>query len=63
MKKKIAGWVLLALGSFGLLGNLIIWLPNLMESDIGVFIVNSCMCIIFIIIGLVLIKKGVKRCA
>ena len=61
MKKKIAGWILLVWGGLGLLANLVTWLPYVTMWDLGVFIVNSFFCAVFIIVGIVLVKKDKKK--
>ena len=58
MKKRITGWILLVWGSLGLLANLIIWLPYLDGADVGYFIINSCVGVVFIVVGIMLIKMG-----
>ena len=62
MKKRIAGWILFVWGLLGLLVNLIFWMPYLTDtSDIGFFLINSFSCLVFIWIGILLIKKGKRK--
>ena len=64
MKKKIVGWILLAWGLLGLLLNLVFWLPYLTDaSDIGFYLINSCVCVVFIVTGSILIVKGKRNIA